>query len=52
MPVTIETTGGQLLADFDDLQFALDTGQSVSYEAIEKACHEYWDEWSAKHKET
>jgi hypothetical protein len=50
MPVTVETTGGQLLADFDDVQIALDTGQPVEYDAIEKVCHEYWDEWSAKHK--
>jgi hypothetical protein len=52
MPVTVETTSGQLLADFDDVQFALDTGQSVTYEAIEKVCHEYWDEWSAKQPKT
>jgi hypothetical protein len=50
MPVTVETTAGQLLADFDAVQFALDTGQPVGYDAIEKACHEYWDEGSAKHK--
>jgi hypothetical protein len=50
MPVTVDTTSGQLLADFDAVHFALDTGQPVSYEAIEEVCHNYWDEWSAKHK--
>jgi hypothetical protein len=49
MPVTVETTGGQLLADFDNVQFALDTGERVSYEAIERVCRDYWNEWSAKH---
>ena len=48
--IIVETTGGQLLADFDGVQIALDTGQPVGYDAIEKVCHEYWDEWSAKHK--
>jgi hypothetical protein len=49
MPITVDTTTGQLLADYDDVQLALDTGQAVAYEAMERVCQEYWDEWSAKH---
>ena len=48
MPVTIETTMGQLILDFQSIQFALDTGQSVDYKTIEKVCQEYWTEWQAK----
>lgn len=48
MPVTIETTMGQLILDFQSIRFALDTGQSVDYETIEKVCQEYWTEWQAK----
>jgi hypothetical protein len=50
MPLTVETTGGQLLAAFDEVHFALDTGEDVAYETIEQVCREYWDEWSSKHK--
>ena len=49
MPITVDTTAGQLLADYDDMQLALDTGQTVAYEALERICQEYWDEWSVKH---
>ena len=48
MPVTIETTMGQLILDFQSIRFALDTGQDVGYETIEKVCHEYWTEWQVK----
>ena len=48
MPVTIETTMGQMILDFESIRFALDTGQSVDYETIEKVCREYWAEWQAK----
>jgi len=48
MPLTIETTMGQLVLDFKSIQFALDTGQSIEYESIEKICDEYWTEWQAK----
>jgi hypothetical protein len=50
MPITVHTTSGQLLLEFDDVQFALDTGQRVSYETIVRVCGEYWKEWSAKHQ--
>lgn len=48
MPITIETTLGQLILDFQSIGFSLDTGQSVDYETIEKICEEYWTEWQAK----
>src|ERR1043166_8471511 len=31
MPVTIETTMGQLILDFQSIRFALDTGQDTDY---------------------
>jgi hypothetical protein len=48
MPVSISTTLGQLSLDFQRISFALDTGQSIEYEAIEKVCEEYWTAWEAK----
>jgi hypothetical protein len=48
MPVSIATTLGQLTLDFKTIAFTLDTGQTVTYEAIEKVCEEYWTEWEAK----
>lgn len=48
MPVTVETTMGQLILDFESIRFALDTGESVEYTTIERICHEYWAEWEAK----
>ena len=50
MPVTIDTSMGKLVIDFERIQFALDTGQIIKYEAIEKACVDYWTEWKAKIK--
>ncbi len=48
MPVSIETTMGQLILDFERIRFAMDTGQEITYETIEKVCDEYWTEWQAK----
>ena len=48
MPVTIETTMGNLVLDFQSIRFTLDTGQKTDFETIEKVCHEYWDEWTRK----
>lgn len=42
MPITIETTIGHLILDFESISFALDTGQLIDYETIEKAHDEYW----------
>jgi hypothetical protein len=48
MPVTVHTTLGQLILDFDSIRFALDSGQDTDYQTIERVCHEYWTEWEAK----
>lgn len=48
MPITIATMVGDLTLDFQSIDFTLDTGQAIGYEEIEKACSEYWTEWSAK----
>lgn len=48
MPVSIATTLGQLTLDFQRISIALDTGQAVEYESIEKVCEEYWTEWKTK----
>jgi hypothetical protein len=45
MPITIATTAGYITLDFQSIRFALDTGQAIEYEEIEKACNEYWTEW-------
>ena len=50
MPVTVATTAGELLADFDGLQIALDSGDIVSYETVDRVAEEYWDEWAARNK--
>ena len=42
MPIKIKTTMGQLTLDFQDISFALDTGQAAEYGTIEKVCEEYW----------
>ena len=44
MPASIAMSLGQLTLDFQSISFALDTGQAVEYEAIEKVCEEYWTE--------
>jgi len=48
MPLTIETTMGQIVLDFQSIRFALDTSQPIDYESLEKVCEEYWTEWQAK----
>ncbi|HSF66070.1 MAG TPA: hypothetical protein VLA67_01435 [Nitrospiraceae bacterium] len=50
MLVTIQTTMGQVILDFQSIQLALDTGQDTDYKAIERVCDEYWAEWKAKRK--
>jgi hypothetical protein len=52
MPVTVDTTMGRLILDFESICFALDTGESIEYDAMEKACEEYWAEWEAKAEQT
>ena len=48
MPVLVNTTLGFLHLDFQDISFALDTGQSVEFDAIVRVAEEYWSEWQAK----
>ena len=48
MPVNIDTTLGKLLIDFDSVDLAMDTGQAVTFEAIDRIAEEYWTEWEAK----
>src|SRR5690349_8020734 len=48
MPVKVETTMGCLIVDFESIRFALDTGQEIAFEVIQKACVEYWTEWKAR----
>ena len=48
MPVTVQTSMGQLILDFQSIRFALDTGQDTDYKTIERVCHEYWADWEAK----
>jgi hypothetical protein len=48
VPVTIDTTMGQLILDFQTIRFALDTGQSVDYKTIAKASEDYWTESRTK----
>jgi len=48
LPVTIETTMGSLILEFDAIRFNLDTGEEVSFETIVRVCEEYWTEWERK----
>jgi len=48
MPVTINTSLGKLTLEFQSIHFALDTGQPIEYEVIEKVCEQYWSEWQAR----
>jgi hypothetical protein len=50
MPAEIADAQGTLTIDFDSVDIALDTGQSVSHEQLLRVCQEYWDEWSEKAK--
>jgi hypothetical protein len=51
MPVTIETTTGNLVLDFETIRFNLDTGELVTHEVIRKVCEEYWTEWKRKYEQ-
>ncbi len=51
MPVTIETTMGNLVLDFESVRLSLDTGEPVTYEVIRKVCEEYWTEWKRKYEQ-
>ena len=48
MPISISTTLGSLLLDFDSFRVALDTGQATDYATLDRVCVEYWDEWERR----
>jgi hypothetical protein len=50
MPITIETTLGKLILNFEDISFSLDTGEPIEFNTIEKVCEEYWKEWESRIK--
>ena len=50
MPIKIFTTLGELILDFENIHFALDTGQKIDFASINKTCEDYWDEWEEKTK--
>ena len=50
MPVKISTTSGFLTLDFDRIDITTDTGRQVAYDEINRACSEFWEEWSIKAK--
>ena len=50
MPICVETTTGNLLLNYENIAFRLDTGQPIEFEVIEAACRDYWDEWQRRAK--
>lgn len=50
MPITIHTSLGRVILDFQSIRFALDTGQDTDYKTIRRVSEEYWSEWRAKYK--
>jgi len=48
MPISVETTTGKLILDFEGIEFRLDTGQAVDFETILTVCRGYWAEWRKK----
>ena len=48
MPVVINTTMGQLTLDFERVELALDTGSTISFQALDQAAVAYWNEWEEK----
>ena len=48
VPVTVDTTLGQLMIDFDSVALAMDTGQVIDFETIDRTAVEYWTELEAK----
>jgi hypothetical protein len=51
MPVKIATTTGFLTLDFESVEIATDTGRVLAYSEVDRACSDFWEEWSAKAKE-
>lgn len=48
VPVSIDTTLGKLVIDFDSVGLATDTGQAVTFETVNRIAEEYWSEWKAR----
>lgn len=39
---------GVLKLKYRDIQFMLDTGESVTYEELDGACSKYWEDWQSR----
>jgi hypothetical protein len=50
LPVTIHTTLGQIVAAYGGVEFALDTGEIVSFADIASAATSYWDDFESRRK--
>jgi hypothetical protein len=48
MPVVINTTMGQLTLDFERIELALDTGSTITFQALDEAAVAYWNEWEQR----
>jgi hypothetical protein len=48
MPIALETTLGQLRLAFESMDLALDTGRSLTFQALQQASEAYWSEWKAR----
>jgi hypothetical protein len=48
MPVTIDTTMGRLIAEFESVSVSLDTGEPLSYEHLRRVCMDYWTEFERR----
>jgi hypothetical protein len=48
LPVTVETTTGCLVLNFEGIRCNLDTGDDAPYETIRRVCNDYWREWERK----
>jgi hypothetical protein len=50
MPITISTTFGTLILEYESVNVYLESGLEIDYETISNACSEYWEEWGSKNK--
>jgi hypothetical protein len=48
MPVAIDTTMGKLIMAFEHIEITLDTGATITYQAVYEAAGAYWNEWKQK----
>ncbi len=47
-PLVLDCTTGTLTLEYQSMEISLDSGESVTYEALREACERYWDDWSGK----